>query len=330
MDKVRIALIGCGYWGPNLLRNLYAHPQVDVAWACDLLDKNLEKVKRLYPILAVTKDIQQVREDRSVQAVVLAVPTRFHFSLAREMLLAGKHVLLEKPMTETVAQAEELVALAKKKRLALCVDHPFVFSESVKRIKSLIDEKALGKLFYINSTRANLGLIQPDINVIADLAPHDFSILDYILDKKLPTSYTTTGSMHVGKEQVECAHIHLRYDRGFCANIDLSWLSPLKMRQITVVGSKRMVVYDDTHASEKIRIYDKNVTIAQRKATPFQPFYRSGDILIPQLSVSEPLYQVVDAFLQSIRKEKVPNDGAAGLRVVKMLHDAQKALKQER
>lgn len=330
MDKIRIALIGCGYWGPNLLRNLFAHRDVEVAWACDLLERNLEKVRSSYPTLPLTRDINEVLNDGTVQAVVLAVPTRFHFDLAKRFLLAGKHVLVEKPMTETVAQAEELVQLAKKQRLALCVDHPFIFSESVKKIKSLIDDKSLGKLYYIHSIRANLGLIQPDINVIADLAPHDFSILDYLLDKKQPDAFAATGSAHVGKNQVELAHIHLRYQKGLRANVDLSWLSPLKMRQIVVVGSEKMVVYDDTQPSEKIRIYDKNVTITQKKATPFQPFYRSGDILIPQLAAGEPLYAVIDGFLRSIRKEKVPHDGAAGLRVVKMLHEAQQALKQER
>ncbi|MBI5151187.1 MAG: Gfo/Idh/MocA family oxidoreductase [Candidatus Pacebacteria bacterium] len=331
MDKIRIGFIGYGYWGPNLLRNFYAHAEIETVWVCDLIQKNLDKVKKQYPTIQITKNHIDLLQDPTIQVIVVAVPTPFHYEIVRQCLLAGKHVFVEKPMTETVEQAEKIVALARKKKLKLFVDHPFIFSSAVQKMKELIDSDELGKLYYYDSLRLNMGLIQLKTNVITDLAPHDFSILDYLCGGKQPISIQVSGSTHIGKKQEELAHIHLRYPKGFVANITLSWLSPLKVRQIMLVGEKAMIRYDDTEPSEKIRVYDKGVSILKTAENPFQPQYRSGDIVIPKIDQTETLTNVVQACIDTIRgKKEALNDGDAGLRVVRLLSKTQKLLRRAR
>lgn len=330
MHKFSVGLVGYGYWGPNLLRNLVAQPNAEARWVADLTEKNLQKAKNFFPAVQVTQDYSELLSDATLDAVILATPTPFHFEMAKAALEAGKHVLVEKPMTATVEEARKLKKIVEKTGRILCVDHPFVFSEPVKKMKALIQEGRLGSLFYYDSLRMNMGLIQEHINVVADLAPHDLSILDYLLDGRLPIHATAVGSRHVGKKQIEVAHLHLVYEKGFTADITLSWLSPLKLRQILLSGDKAMVVYDDTQPSEKLRIYDKGVTIKQSKVTPFQPLYRSGDILVPQLPQTETLHSVIASFLKTIESGDAPtNDVNAGFRVVKIIDRLQKSLAGE-
>jgi predicted dehydrogenase len=331
MNKLTVALVGHGYWGPNLLRNLTAHPSIEVKWVVDLLEKNLERAKKNAPQVKVTTKLADALNDKAVDFVVVAVPTRFHFAVAQEALQAGKHVLVEKPLTSTTDEAKALQKLAKKMKRHVFVDHPYIFSPPIQYLKESLQKKELGELYYIESRRLNLGLIQSDINVIDDLSPHDFSILDYLLDGQVPTSVDVQGSIHTKSGQVERALLSLHYPSNVTASIHLSWLSPLKVRELFCVGSKKMIVIDDTSSSEKLKIYDKSVSIESNEYTPFAPFYRSGDVLAPQLPNGEPLAQMIDACYQKIAKNvSAPNEIDAAIRVVSLIELAQESLRKYR
>lgn len=328
-NKITLGLVGYGYWGPNLLRNLTAHPGAHVRWVSDLSPTNLQKAKAFLPNVQTTKSYDDLLADPELDAIVIATPTPHHFLMAKSALETGKHVLVEKPMTATIEEAKKLVDIVRKTRKVLCVDHPFVFSEPVKKMKELVKQKELGSLFYYDSLRMNMGLIQEHINVVVDLAPHDLSILDYLLDGQEPLYVSAVGSRHVGSTQAEVAHLHLVYPHGFTADITLSWLSPLKLRQILLSGDKAMVAFDDTEPSEKLRIYDRGVSIRRTKVTPFQPLYRSGDILIPKLPQTETLFSVISGFLDTIAGNHIAvNDVHAGYRVVQTIDRLQRSLQQ--
>lgn len=323
---IRVGVIGLGYWGPNIVRNFLKIRDAEVVYGCDLLEKNLVNLAQNFPAIKPTKNYLDILDDKSIDLVSIATPISTHFRLAKEALLAGKHVLLEKPMTKTSQEGRDLIEVAKKQNKILMVGHTFVFSEPVKKVKEIISKNEIGKIYYYDSTRVNLGLLQPDSNVVWDLAPHDLSILSYIFDKK-PLSVQAFGTSFINKDVEEIAHIFIKFEDKVTAHINVSWLSPVKIRNIFIGGSKKMIVYDDIEPTEKIRIYDKRVSLKHLRITPFAPAYRSGDILIPNLPQTEALFNELTHLVDCIREEKSPiTDGGEGLKVVELLEAIDKAL----
>jgi predicted dehydrogenase len=327
MKRISIGIIGLGYWGPNWLRNFAMNEACELRYGCDLKKDRTEKFSRQYPAVRFTNNIDELLSDPSLDAVVIATPISSHCVLAKAALEAGKHVLLEKPMASTVKEAETLTALAKKKKKLLLVDHTFAYTSAVRSIVSIIEKKTLGDLLYFDSTRINLGIIQKDCNVLWDLAIHDLTILASIADLKDVTNVYATGSTHYGSH-IEDGHLHLTFRSGFAAHIHASWLSPVKIRKTFIAGRKAMITYDDTEPSEKLRLYDKGIDHDTTKPDPFFPKYRSGDILIPALSMTEALATEAQHFLDCInRKTKPLVSGEDGLMMVRILTEADRSLK---
>jgi predicted dehydrogenase len=330
MKRLSVGIIGLGYWGPNWLRNFSALEDWDLAYGCDLKTERTAKFARLYPATKFTKRIDDLFEDKSLDAIVIATPTSTHFDLAKRALGAGKHVLIEKPMVGSSKEARVLVDLAKKNRRKLLVDHTFAFTASVRKISEIVKSGALGELLYFDSIRINLGLIQPDTNVLWDLAIHDLTILAALIDLKNVTEVYATGSRHFGKH-VEDGHLHLKFNGGFAAHIHVSWLSPVKIRQTLIAGRRAMVTFNDIEPSEKIRIYDKGIDHDTTKADPFFPKYRSGSVLIPALPSTEALALEAGHFARCIRGQEQPTvSGTDGLRIVEILEAADKSLNKNR
>lgn len=327
MSIINVAVIGLGYWGPNLIRNFVKIPEVKVVTLCDILDKNLKNISISFPYIKTTKNYKDIIKDRNIDLVAIATPLETHFLLAKQGLLANKHVLIEKPMVKTSKQAEELIQIAKNNKRLIMVGHTFIYSEAIKKIKQIIVKKELGKIYYYDSTRVNLGLIQQDTNVIWDLAPHDLSILNYIFSAK-PLSLQAFGSSYINKKREELAHLIIKFQDNISAHIHISWLSPLKIRTIFIAGSRKMILYNDIEPSEKIRIYDKNVTISPSRITPFSPDYRSGDVIIPNLEQNEALFNQLSHLIDCIRNKKQPiTSGTEGLQVVRLLEACDISLK---
>ncbi|MDZ4814895.1 MAG: Gfo/Idh/MocA family oxidoreductase [Verrucomicrobiota bacterium] len=327
--QVRVAIIGLGYWGPNLLRNFNGLDTATVAACCDLDDRRFAKFLGHYPSVRFTTDFESVLKDSSIDAVAIATPVRTHYEVAKKCLLAGKHVLIEKPLTMQVNQAEELVEVAQKNGLTLMVDHVFVFSPPVEKMKEIIDAGQLGRLYFIDSVRINLGLFQNDINVIWDLAPHDLSIVDFLLGR-LPLSLAAHGSSHAGGALEDVAYLNLDYGDGLIANFHVNWLSPVKIRHMIIGGSSQSLVYDDLNSSEKIKVYNKGITVVNDEEQRRQSLiaYRSGDIWSPNLSMDEPLTRMANHFVDCIQNGKTCRSGGTeGLRVVKLLAAAQESIK---
>lgn len=318
-----IAIIGLGYWGPNALRTFVNTPGCSVSYCCDLSLKRLQEVKKQFPHLLTTTDFDEVLSDSSIDGVVLATPTGTHFELAKKAILAGKDVLIEKPMTNDSKKAWELVALAAKNKRVIMVDHILLFNPAVLKIKELIDKGEIGNVLYIDTTRTNLGLFQQDSNVVFDLATHEFSILQYFLKDK-PKIISVTGKSHFNK-QADVAYISAKYPGDILVHVHVSWLSPLKMRRMIIVGSKKMIVYDDNESSEKIKIYDKGIT--REKSTDdehqIKINYRAGDIWIPNIKQADPLSLMAQHFINSIKNRKVErSDGQLGAEIIEILEDA--------
>jgi len=327
MKKINVAVVGLGYWGPNLVRNFLKIPDVRVVAVCDLFEKNLNKISTTFPLIKATKNYKYIINDKTIDLIAIATPLKTHFLLAKNALLANKHVFIEKPMTETSKQGEELIRIAENNKKLIMVGHTFVYTEAVRKIKQIIGKRKLGKIYYYDSTRINLGLIQPDTNVIWDLAVHDLSILNYIFPAK-PVSLLAFGSSYINKQHAELAHLIIKFQNNISAHIHVSWLSPLKIRKILIGGSKKMIVYDDIEPSEKIRVYDKNVTIHPSKITPFSPAYRNGDVVIPHLEQNEALYNQLYHLIDCIRNRRQSlTDGKEGLKIVKLLEACDVSLK---
>jgi predicted dehydrogenase len=328
-QPVRVGIIGLGYWGPKLARNLHNLPGAVVTMASDLNQERLDDLKKVYPDMVLTRDYKDLLND-SLDAIVIATPVYTHHKLAREALLAGKHVFVEKPLTSNSAHGEELLRLAKERDLRLMVGHTFVYNPGVEAVKRVIQSGELGDIYYLNTTRVNLGLLQPDINVMWDLAPHDLSILSYILDDD-PVKVSACGSVFVNKSRnlPEVVYINLRYKNDVIANLRVSWLDPVKIRRLTVVGSKKMLVYDDIVNDNKVMLYDKGVEVPPYSITEedFQASYRNGlESLVPYEWV-EPLHVECEHFIDCIRTGSCPrSDGEKGLKVVKILESAQRSL----
>ena len=324
---LRVGVVGYGYWGPNLVRNFVESPDCTVAAVSDLHVARLELLKRRYPQIDTMADADTLIQRTDIDAVVIATPASTHFDLAMKALRAGKHVLVEKPLTETAEQAALLVEEAERRKLLLMVDHTFVYTPAVQRIKQLLDAGELGNVYYYDSVRVNLGLFQHDVNVIHDLAVHDFSILRYLFQ---PTfrSVSASAVSHFANKAENMAFVTLRADDSFVAHVNVNWLAPVKVRRVMIGASRRMVVYDDIEPTEKIRLYDAGVDV-QGSALKDQAkiLYRMGDILIPNLPAVEALAQMVSHFRECIETGSRPlTDGVFGLEVVRLLEAATQSI----
>jgi predicted dehydrogenase len=328
---IQVAVIGYGYWGPNLVRNFSEADGARVAVVCDQSAERLARVQKRFPTVETTSDFDAVLKKSGIDAVAIATPVRTHFELACRALEAGKHVLVEKPLTSRVDHAEELVALAEKKGLVLAVDHVFVYSPAVAKMKELLDAGKLGKLFFIDSVRINLGLFQHDVNVVWDLAPHDLSIVDHLLGR-LPRSIAAFGAVHANRDIEDVAYLNLDFGDGLIANFHVNWLSPVKVRYMILGGSEQSLIYNDLDASEKIKVYNRGIDVGedleQRRKVLIN--YRAGDVWSPNLANEEPLARMAAQFIGCIRDGKHPlTDGHSGLRVVKILDAAQRSIKAQ-
>jgi predicted dehydrogenase len=325
---IRFAVIGYGYWGPNVVRNLENLEGSQVLAICDKSAEARQRAQKAYPGIKVTSDCAEVLKSTEIDVVAVVTPVWTHYELAKAALENGKHVFVEKPFTSCVQQAEELINLAERKKLRIMVDHTFLFTAAVRKIKELVDEGSLGKLYYYDSTRVNLGLFQHDVNVVWDLAPHDLSIMDYLIDAR-PEAVVATGQKHLnGHEDV--AFITLYFPDNMIAHINVNWLSPVKVRTTLIGGEKKMVLWNDMEADEKIKVYDKGVHItSQQGLYNLLVNYRSGDMWAPRMQQGEALKQELQYFSQCISEDKEPfNNGIAGLRVVRLLEAASKSLQK--
>ncbi|MDD3827659.1 MAG: Gfo/Idh/MocA family oxidoreductase [Anaerolineae bacterium] len=329
MKKLNVGVIGSGYWGPNLIRNFVSLPESSLAAVADLRQDRLAHVKSLYPTVHVTDDYWELFS-MNLDAVVVATPPTTHFSIARDCLQHGLHVLVEKPLALNSRDAEELIEIADRKNLTLMVGHTFEYNPAVRELRRIISSGELGKIHYLDAVRVNLGLFQPDLNVLWDLAPHDISILNYILGKE-PLKVSAQGAECVVPGKHDIAYLNLEFEDNVLAHVRVSWLDPSKVRRITVVGSKKMVVYDDVEPVEKLKIYDKGVETPSYADTyhEFQFSYRHGDVVSPAIRMAEPLKEECQHFLQSILEEKAPqSDGRVGLKVVRVLEAAERSLRR--
>jgi predicted dehydrogenase len=328
--QTKLGVVGCGYWGPNLIRNFRSLPECSVRLMCDLDQRRLDRLKCLYPEVGTTDDFNHLLNGADLDAVAIATPVRFHHAMAKAALLAGKHTFIEKPMARTSAECEELIALAAEKGLVLMVGHTFLYSAPVRKIRQIVRDGDIGDIQYICSRRLNLGLFQKDINVVWDLAPHDISIILYIMEE-FPTSVNCRGNCHItpGIEDVTSMSLSFRRDR--FAIIQNSWLDPRKVREMTIVGTKRMIVYDDLETLEKIKIYDTRVETPPHYNTfaEFHYSYHYGDIYAPFIHQEEPVKVECAHFLDCIRAESDPlTGGVQGLELVRILEAASDSLRK--
>jgi predicted dehydrogenase len=324
---LKIGVIGYGYWGPNIVRNFSAVNGAQVVALCDLSADLLTKAKKNYPALRTVSDPEDILTSPEIDAVAVVTPVSTHFDLAKKALNNGKHVFVEKPFTSNSDQAKELVEIAARRKLTLMVDHTFLFTGTVRKIKELIDEGTLGKIFYYDSMRVNLGLFQHDVNVVSDLAPHDFSVMDYLLSEK-PLALSATGAVHVNNFE-DVAYVTVYCEDSVIAHFNVNWLSPVKVRTTLLGGAKKMLVWNDLEADEKLKVYDKGVDVKSReKVYELLVSYRSGDAWIPKVPQVEALKSEAEYFLECITTGKAPiNDGNAGLRVVRMLEAANESIR---
>ena len=326
---IGIGVIGCGYWGPNILRNFSALESCSVRAICDLDPQRLEKLGRLYPALRTETDYQKLLANPEIEAVSICTPVHTHYALAMAALEAGRHVLIEKPLTHSVETAEKLVERAQELGRTLQVDHTFVYSGAVRKIRSIIEAGELGDILYLDSVRVNLGLFQPDVNVLWDLAPHDVSIISHLIERQ-PLWVSAVGSTHYGAHESQ-AYVTLKYDEAVIAHIHVNWLAPVKLRQTLIGGSRKMIVYDDLEPSEKIRVYEKGVSLNGDSASRMQALvdYRMGDMNAPYLEKTEPLERVCRTFVDAVQNgTQPPTDGRAGLEVVRVLEAAEKSIRK--
>jgi len=325
---LKVGVIGAGYWGPNLIRNFMQISRSTVVNVADLDLERLKHVKKLFPTINTTRGYQDIIQDPDIDIVAIATPVHTHFKFASEALAAGKNVFVEKPLTASTEEAQGLIELAEKHQKKLMVGHTFLYTAAVRKMKEVIDSGELGDIYYINSQRLNLGLFQKDINVLWDLAPHDISIILHLLGKQ-PLSVNAIGASHINLSMEDIALLSMQFADNLVAFIQTSWLDPDKVRRITVVGSKKMMIFDDVQPTEKIRIYDKRVEGPKHYDTfaEFQYSYKYGDIVIPKIAGSEPLSTELNHFIDCILNNEEPlSNGQNGLEVVSVLETAQKSL----
>ena len=325
---INIGVIGYGYWGPNLVRNFSEPPESQVVAVSDMNQKRLALVKNRYPAVEVTGNYKDLLSNPRIDAIAIATPVSSHYELARQALKNGKHVFVEKPMTATVEQAERLIEEAERCQLTLMVDHTFIYTGAVRKIKEVLDSGRLGRLYYYDSVRVNLGLFQHDVNVLWDLAVHDLSIMDYLVGVD-PQAVSATGMSHVQGQPENMAYLTCFFENKMIAHFHVNWLSPVKIRQTLLGGDRQMIVYDDLEPSEKVRIYDKGITLNDGKEHVYQMMigYRTGDMWAPQLDNKEALRLEAAHFVECVQQKKLPlTDGKAGLRVVRILELASRSL----
>lgn len=325
---IGVAVIGYGYWGPNLARCFAETDDCRLVAIVDRSDAALARAGKRYPHARLLNDWREALADPEIDAVAIATPVRTHFEIAQAALQAGRHVLVEKPMTETSAQGQTLLELAEKRNLTLMVDHTFVYSPAVQKMKELVASDDLGDIYYYDSTRINLGLFQQDVNVIWDLAVHDLAILQYVLDSR-PTAVSANGVSHVSGAPENMAHLSLYLENGAVAHLNVNWLAPRKIRQVLVGGSRKMIVWDDLEVSEKVKVYDRGIqtTGGVEELYNMLVSYRIGDMWAPHLSTAEPLSVECAHFVDCIKTGKTPTtDGRLGLQVVEMLEAATRSM----
>jgi predicted dehydrogenase len=326
---INFGIIGYGYWGPNVARNFYGLPGSHLVSVCDMNEKRLRTAQTAFPSLETCSEPMELIRDDRIQAVAIVTPVSTHFELTKACLERGKHVFVEKPFASSVRQAEELIDLALKKDLIIMVDHTFLFTGAVQKIKEVLDAGELGDLFFYDSVRVNLGLYQHDVNVVWDLAPHDFSIMNYVVAKS-PIAVSAVGTEHIKRGAEDVAFIAVHFDNGFIAHFHCNWLSPVKIRRTLISGNRKMLVWDDLASDEKIKIYDRGVEFRNGSGIhELLVSYRSGDMYAPKISPTEALKSEARYFLECIEKNQAPfNDGEAGLKVVRMLEATDRSLKQ--
>lgn len=329
---IKMAVIGCGYWGPNLIRNAISSTETELLWVCDKDSQRLEKVVRPYPGVQTTNELGVLLEDERLDGVAIATPVNTHYAIVKACLENGKHVLIEKPLAASVEEGEELVAIAEKKNLRLMCDHTFCYTGAVRKIKDIVQIGALGTLLYFDSVRINLGLFQKDINVIWDLAPHDLSILDFLVDIP-PLSVSAHGVSHSNNGIENVAYVSLHYERPFISHFHVNWLSPVKIRSTIIGGTEKMLVWNDMDPAEKIKIYDKGIEIREDDSEDKRQLlisYRSGDMFAPKFDQTEALSLVIKEFADCIREQRPAlTDGRAGLRVLKILDATSRSIKAD-
>jgi predicted dehydrogenase len=318
-EHINTAVVGLGYWGPNLVRALHDVDEAQVSWICDLDENHLERIGRRYPAVARTTDLDEVLADETVDAIAVATPVSTHFPLAKRALEAGKHVFVEKPLAASTDEAVELAELADSRGLLLMPGHTFVYSPPVRAIRELIDSGELGDIYFISTSRVNLGLHQPDVSVVWDLGPHDFSILRYWL-QETPEYVAGMSRSCIIPGTPDVAFINLEFASGPVAHVEIAWLAPTKLRRTTICGSRKMVVYDDT-SNEPVRVFDSGVAIPNPETFgEYKLTYRTGDILSPRVAAAEPLQLELTDFCTAIREGTAPRSSAAlGLEVVRMI-----------
>lgn len=325
---IKVGVIGYGYWGPNVVRNLQGIDYARVVAICDRNQNALKRVKQAYPDIRTTSDSSELVTATDIDAIAVITPVWTHFELAKAALENGKHIFVEKPFTSNTQQADELIELAGKRNLTIMVDHTFLFTGAVRKIRQLLEDGTMGSLYYYDSTRVNLGLFQHDVNVLWDLAPHDLSIMDYLIREK-PEGVIATGERHLNGH-VDVAYMTVYFPRNIIAHINVNWLSPVKVRTTLIGGEKKMLVWNDLEADEKIKVYDKGVQMDSRQGVyDLLVSYRSGDMWAPRVEQTEALRSELTYFTDCVEKGTKPhNDGCAGRRVVQMLEAADKSLTQ--
>jgi predicted dehydrogenase len=326
---LRVGVIGVGYWGPNLIRNFIANQGTEMKMCCDLRRERLDHIKSLYPTITITENCKEIIESSEIDLIAICTPVFTHYELAKMALEAGKHVLIEKPMTATSAEGEELLNIAEQKGLQVFVDHTFIFTGAVAKIKDLIDKEEVGDLYYFDSTRVNLGLFQHDVNVLWDLAPHDISIMHFLLNQD-PEAVVATGADHLGSGIENVAYLTVYFPNNLIAHINTNWLSPVKIRQTLIAGSKKMIVWDDNQPSEKVRVYDKGIEVVKSADQVYDMLiqYRTGDMFCPKINPTEALGAEVNHIIECLgNNHKSVISGEAGLMVVKILEAAQESIK---
>ena len=323
-----VAIIGFGYWGPNIVRNFTNHPECEVKYICDLGEEARKLASLQYPDIEIIADPEIIFLDNSVDIVAIVTPVSTHYKLAKQALEAGKHIFVEKPMVETIIQADELIKIAKKNNLIGVVDHTFLFTGAVMKIKEIIDSGEIGEVTYFDSVRVNLGLFQHEVDVIWELAPHDLSILFHLIEDR-PVAVTANGVDHLDNGLVDVAYLTLNYQKKFIANFHVNWLSPVKVRKILIGGTKRMIVFDDMEPSEKIKIYDKGIDVNHpEEIYRLLVKYRSGDMVAPNISPSEALKLEVSKFINQIKSKNMnsENNLFCGKEIVSVLEASSKSL----
>lgn len=330
MSVVKVAIVGCGYWGQNLIRNFSEVEGAELVAVCDLEEKSLARVQKRYPTVRLSQNLDEVFSDPGIDAVVIATPISTHYAYAQQALLAGKHVLVEKPMTTSAALVLDLMDTAAAANRKLMVDHTFLYTSAVRKMKQLIEAGEIGDLLYFDSIRINLGLVQSDTNVLWDLGPHDFAIMDYLCDLE-PKSVSANAVKHLHCPHENVAYVTVRFSNNLIAHFHLNWLAPVKVRTTIVGGSKKMIVYDDMENSEKIKVYDRGISQNHdpMRRERMLTSYRNGDILVPNLETTEALKLMAQEFINSIREDRKPlTDGASAYRVVRLLEAAQRSIEQ--